>query len=228
MRGSYTKTINSPPLPVIAVPLPTPVVVPTVNIPPTPTPITSPPSVPRVPTPTIPLPSPRVQHPLSLPTVTPPRVQEMPSSSPRFHQRTQHKYDYLQNKNYTPYNSRYAHPRYNTNQAFFQQQHHPIFNMPHQRFLAQSVLHDPSISGKMYDLVSDRAESIDSLHRGPDSDICDKSLSNGIGRCAQDLSKHRKAGDQIVGNNTFVFIYPQQVPAGKVTYGNLVCIMRPG
>ena len=212
-------TKSSPPAPIIAAPLPTPIVAPTVNIPPTPTPIAMSPSVPRVQTSTIPIPPPRVQHHVPLPHVTHPRVQKntppMPSPSTQYQQRTPHKYDYLQNKNYTPYNSRYVRPRYNTNQAFFQQQNHPIFNMSHQRLYAQSVQHDPSVSGKMYDPISGRAESIDSLRRGPDSEIWDKSLSNELGRCAQGLSKHRKAGNQIIGNNTIFFIYPNQVPAGR-------------
>ena len=81
----------------------------------------------------------------------------------------------------------------------------------------------------MFDPVSGKAETIDSLLCGPDSDVWNKSLSNEFGRCAQGLSKHRLACNQIIGNNTIFFIKPHQVPAGrKVTYANFVCTMRPG
>ena len=134
-------TLPSPPIPVITAPLPTPIIAPMVNIPPSPTPVIMPTSVLRVPTSTIPVTPPRVQQHVPLIPVTPLRVQEktQPLPSPQYHQHTMNKYNYLQHKNYTPYNSRYVRPRYNTNQAIFQQQQHPIFDTSHRQFYAQSV-----------------------------------------------------------------------------------------
>jgi hypothetical protein len=95
--------------------------------------------------------------------------------------------------------------------------------------LVQSIQHDPAIAGKMYNPDTGKVENIDSLLRGPDSLIWYKSLSNEWGRCTQGLTKSRPLSEQITGNNTMVFIYPNQVPAGrKVTYANFVCTMRPG
>ncbi|KAI2504487.1 Reverse transcriptase (RNA-dependent DNA polymerase) [Fragilaria crotonensis] len=95
--------------------------------------------------------------------------------------------------------------------------------------LVQSIQHDPTIAGKMYNPDTGKVENIDSLLRGPDSLIWSKSLTNEWGRCTQGLKKFRSASEQIIGNNTMVFIFPSQVPAGrKVTYANFVCTMRPG
>ena len=95
--------------------------------------------------------------------------------------------------------------------------------------LAQSIHHDPTIAGKMFNPNTGKAETIDSLLSGPDSAIWLKSLSNEWGRCTQGLHKSRSVDDTILGNNTIVFIFPHQVPAGrKVTYANFVCTMRPG
>ena len=95
--------------------------------------------------------------------------------------------------------------------------------------LAQSIQHDPTIAGKMYNPTTGKPENIDSLLRGPDSLLWSTSLSNEWGRCTQGLTKSRSRDDQILGNNTMVFIYPHQIPPGrKVTYANFVCTMRPG
>jgi hypothetical protein len=48
---------------------------------------------------------------------------------------------------------------------------------PHQQ-LAQSLQHDPTVAGKMYNPVAGRAENIDSLLRGPDTVTCTTSLTN--------------------------------------------------
>ena len=91
-----------------------------------------------------------------------------------------------------------------------------------------SAHHDPTISGKMYNPVTGRAETIDSLLVGPDSSIWTTSLTNELGRCSQGISKSRSAATKIAGTQTIFFIKPNQVPAGrKVTYANFVCTMRP-
>ena len=95
--------------------------------------------------------------------------------------------------------------------------------------LAQSIQHDPSIAGKMFNPTTGKVETIDSLLHGPDSTIWYNSLSNEWGRCMQGLTNSRPADRQITGNNTMFFILPQKVPKGrKVTYANFVCTMRPG
>jgi len=97
------------------------------------------------------------------------------------------------------------------------------------RHLAQSVQHDPTIAGKMYDPVTGRAETIDSLLRGPDRLTWLTSLANEWARCTTGLSKNRTAATAIKGNQTMVIIKPHQVPPGRtVTYANFVCTMRPG
>ena len=99
----------------------------------------------------------------------------------------------------------------------------------HQQHLVQTVQHDPSVAGKMYNPITGKAENIDSLLRGPDSIIWSKSLTNEWGRCTQGLSKNCAVSDRINGNNTMFFIFPNQVPHGrKVTYAQFVCTMRPG
>jgi hypothetical protein len=105
----------------------------------------------------------------------------------------------------------------------------PRYHRRQRMQLAQSMQHDPSIAGKMINPTTGRAETIDSLLHGPDSDIWTKSLTNEWGRCAQGISKSRPATEKIVGNNTIFFIPPKKVPAGrKVTYSTFVCTMRPG
>jgi hypothetical protein len=95
--------------------------------------------------------------------------------------------------------------------------------------LAQSIKHDPTIAGKMYDPATGRAETIDSLLRGPDAATWITSLSNEWGRCTRGLSKHRTPATTIIGQHTMVFIKPHEVPAGRtITYANFVCTMRPG
>jgi hypothetical protein len=91
------------------------------------------------------------------------------------------------------------------------------------------LIHDPTIAGKMYNPTTGKPENIDSLLNGPDSERWYKSLSNEWGRCTQGLHLHRTISEQISGNNTMFFIFPNQVPAGrKVTYAQFVCTMRPG
>jgi hypothetical protein len=81
----------------------------------------------------------------------------------------------------------------------------------------------------MYNPITGKAENIDSLLCGPNSTIWLKSLSNEWGQCTQGLHKSCLVKDTILGNNTVVFIFPDQVPAGcKVTYAKFVCTMRPG
>jgi hypothetical protein len=101
---------------------------------------------------------------------------------------------------------------------------------PSQRLqFAQSVQHDPAIAGKMFHPVTGRPENIDTLLRGPDSDIWTTSLANEWARCAQGLSRNRPPERHVAGNQTIFFIPPNNVPAGrKVTYSNFVCTMRPG
>ena len=99
----------------------------------------------------------------------------------------------------------------------------------HHRHLVQSVQHDPTIAGKMYNPTTGKPENIDSLLRGPDSVRWYRSLTNEWGRCTQGLTKHRPLHEHITGNNTMFFIFPHQVPHGrKVTYAQFVCTMRPG
>jgi hypothetical protein len=95
--------------------------------------------------------------------------------------------------------------------------------------LAQSLQHDPTVAGKMYNPVTGRAENIDSLLRGPDTITWTTSLTNEWARCAQGIVGNRPSARHIVGNQTIFFIFPSQVPAGrKVTYATFVCTMRPG
>jgi hypothetical protein len=95
--------------------------------------------------------------------------------------------------------------------------------------LAQSIHHDPTIAGKMFNPITGKAETIDSLLSGPDSAIWLKSLLNEWGRCTQGLHKSRSVDDTILGNNRIMLILPHQVPAGrKVMYANFVCMMLPG
>jgi hypothetical protein len=54
---------------------------------------------------------------------------------------------------------------------------------------AQSLQHDPTISGKMFNPTTGHAETIDSLLNGLDSVVWNNSLSNEWGRCAQGISK---------------------------------------
>ena len=94
---------------------------------------------------------------------------------------------------------------------------------------ANSMQHDPSVAGKMFNSSTGRAETVDSLLHSPDTIIWTKSLSNEWGRLAQGLSKTCLSTDCILGNNTIFFILPSQVPSSrKVTYANFVCTMRPG
>ena len=65
--------------------------------------------------------------------------------------------------------------------------------------LAQSVQHDPTIAGKMFNPATGHAETIDSLLRGPDALIWTTSLANEWGRCMHGLSKNRTA--QTTNNN---------------------------
>jgi hypothetical protein len=168
------------------------------------------------------------------PTVPSPRVFDYSSFSSQFTAPPQFQHYYKQKpipvKHFNPsqFDSRFVRPRYSNNLPFFGQQNHQNNQLPRFHF-AQSVQHDPSVSGKMYNPTTGKAETIDSLLSGPDRLIWNKSLSNEWGRCAQGLSKHRKSGDQVIGNNTIFFIYPHQVPKGrKVTYATFVCTMRPG
>jgi hypothetical protein len=100
---------------------------------------------------------------------------------------------------------------------------------PVRTHLVQSIHHDPTIAGKMYNPITGKAKKIDSLLRGPDSTIWLKSLSNEWGQCTQGLHKSCSVNDTILGNNTVVSIFLDQVPAGrKVTYAIFVCTMQPG
>jgi hypothetical protein len=99
----------------------------------------------------------------------------------------------------------------------------------HRRHLAQSIQHDPTVAGKMYNPITGRAENIDSLLRGPDAKRWSRSLTNEWGRCMQGIHLDRAAPDKINGNDTMFFIFPHQVPGDrKVTYAQFVCTMRPG
>jgi hypothetical protein len=94
---------------------------------------------------------------------------------------------------------------------------------------AQSIQHDPTIAGKMFNPITGRPENIDTLLCGPDSPLWTTSLANEWARCAQGLSANRSAEQRVAGTDTIFFIRPRQVPAGrKVTYANFVCTMRPG
>ena len=53
--------------------------------------------------------------------------------------------------------------------------------------LAQSVQHDPTIAGKMFDPDTGRAETIDTLLDGPEILTWTTSLSNEWGRCTRGL-----------------------------------------
>jgi hypothetical protein len=59
----------------------------------------------------------------------------------------------------------------------------------HQQHLVQAMQHDLSVTGKMYNAATGKAENIDSLLRGPDSIIWSKLLTNEWGRCTQGLKK---------------------------------------
>ena len=92
-----------------------------------------------------------------------------------------------------------------------------------------TMVHDPSISGKIYNPITGHKETIDSLLHGPDGAIWHLSLTNEWGRCTSGLFKSRTPSTTILGNNTMFFILPSEVPPGrKVTYANFVCTMRPG
>ena len=81
----------------------------------------------------------------------------------------------------------------------------------------------------MHDPETGRAETLDTLLQGPDSDIWTTSLTNEWGRCTNGMSKTRAPGKVIIGQQTMIFIFPHQVPKGrKITYANCVCTMRPG
>jgi hypothetical protein len=121
-----------------------------------------------------------------------------------------------------PSASRYIRNGYNPRKPFINHQRSRLQ-------LAQSVQHDPTVSGKMYNPTSGRAETINMLLQGPDKNIWTKSLTNEWARCAQGISKNHSVSTAITGNQTIFFIPPHKVPAGrKVTYSNFVCTMRPG
>jgi hypothetical protein len=123
----------------------------------------------------------------------------------------------------------YARTGFNPRQPFFNQHNHYYNSQTSRLQFAQSVQHDPSVSGKMFNPKTGRAETIDTLLQGPDQQTWTTSLSNEWGRCAQGISKNRPSSDAIIGNQTIFFIPPHQVPTGrKVTYANFVCTMRPG
>jgi len=87
--------------------------------------------------------------------------------------------------------------------------------------------HDTAVAEKLFNPVTRRLETIDTLLAGKDKTIWLKSLANEIGRCSIGFHKFRKPHEEISGNNTG-FIKPFQAPPGhKVTYCNFVCTMCP-
>jgi hypothetical protein len=207
-------------------PPPTPTPVPIIQPPPQvilPSPthtLVTPTSVP-VPPPRVPLASPRVPIPLSkhnLPTHFPTTNYQVPPTFMKY------KTPHFQMPNFHP-----RHTTYNPRQPFLNQPNN-YFNPRASRLqFAQSVQHDSSVSGKMFNPTTGRAETIDTLLHGPDKDIWTTSLTNEWARCAQGISRSRSSTEAIVGNQTIFFIPPHQVPTGcKVTYANFVCTMHPG
>jgi hypothetical protein len=191
--------------------------------------LTSPVPAPRVIQ--LPAPTPRV-----LPIVSTPRVPAVIKQTPfQGHHPpmgTKPSYypDLYKTAAYTPpMHYPYARTRYNPRHPFLQQRN-PLFNPQLSRLhFAQAVQHDPSVSGKMFNPTTGRAETIDTLLNGPDKKIWIKSLSNEWGRCAQGICQQCDSKEVITGNQTIFFIPPSQVPNGrKVTYANFVCTMRPG
>jgi hypothetical protein len=210
---------------------------PTTALPPSPRQVAVPQPLPTTPPP-LPVPAPRVvtPAPIAVPTprvpLAPPRVHLAPMQAPvrlPLPQATTKQFPDLYKTVPYPMPHSYARTGFNPRQPFFNQ-HNPFYNGQMARLqFSQSVQHDPSVSGKMFNPMTGRAETIDTLLQGPDKQIWTTSLSNEWGRCAQGISKNRPQSDAIIGNQTIFFIPPHQVPTGrKVSYANFVCTMQPG
>ena len=65
----------------------------------------------------------------------------------------------------------------------------------------------------MHDQETGRAETLDTLLQGPDSDIWTTSLTNEWGRCTNGMSKTRTPDRVIIGQQTMVFIYIERFAA---------------
>jgi hypothetical protein len=81
--------------------------------------------------------------------------------------------------------------------------------------LAQSIRHDPTIAGKMFNPTTGHAETIDTLLKGPDRQTWMTSLANEWGRSTRGVSKNRTKANTILGNHSMVIIKRHQVPAGR-------------
>ena len=103
---------------------------------------------------------------------------------------------------------------------------HPTFGTHNPFNYMNSAHNNPTVSGKMYNPMTGRAETIDSLLAGAYAAIWRTSLTNELGRCAQGVSKHHSYDTTITGTQTIYFIKPHQVPAvRKVTYAIFFCTM---
>jgi hypothetical protein len=67
-----------------------------------------------------------------------------------------------------PVGNRYSRTGFNPRQPFFQQPNPFFHNQGTRLQFAPSIQHDPTVSGKMFDPTTGRAETIDSLLHGPD------------------------------------------------------------
>ena len=189
-----------------------------------------------------PLPIPTLQQPCpphtNLPLSQSPRVAPPRVHIPKLHiapppiraaKPSQHHKAHLPpiNRRFSPAQMRFCRLPQRLQQRFNHRQSHFTYPHLHQHY-AQSVQHDPSISGKIHNSATGKAETIDSLLAGNNATTWTKSLSNEWGRLGQGLHKQRQQNDSIKGNNTIYFIKPREVPKDrKVTYANFVCTMRP-
>jgi hypothetical protein len=64
---------------------------------------------------------------------------------------------------------------------------------------AQSIQHDPSVAGKMYNPTTGKLKTINSLLNGPDAARWNLSLTNEWGCCTRGLSKNCSAATIIIG-----------------------------
>ncbi|GFH48950.1 hypothetical protein CTEN210_05426 [Chaetoceros tenuissimus] len=121
-----------------------------------------------------------------------------------------------QDDDYTP--SQRLH-RYNTRNKFSRQnalvhllQQQPA--EPSDMFFMPTVHH-------IFNEITGKKETLDTLLAGKFHDIWDRSLSNELGRLTEGIH-------DIKGTQTMVFIHKDQVPIGRIaTYLNPVCDYRP-
>ena len=79
---------------------------------------------------------------------------------------------------------------------------HPTVLSDNPLHYINSAKHDPTVSGKMYNPTTGRAETIDSILASPDAATWKTSLTNELGRCSQGVSKQRSSSAVIGGTQT--------------------------